>query len=308
MGRTTRPGAASRIDLHTHSARSDGLLPPAELYRQMALAGRRLVALSDHDTLEGVRELRTLGVGGEDALMAEPPGPRLIAAVEINSVTDDPTLWEGELHILGFGMDEADPAFEAALERQRAGRTVRVAEMLVRLRHLGMPVDEDLAAIVAETDPTSIGRPHVARAMVQAGYATDVEDAFARVLGRGGPGYVPRRGLDPRSAIDAIRAARGLAVLAHFREAVERRFLIDRLVRWGLGGLEVHYAGHGRPFTTKEVEALAVFAGSRRLVATGGSDYHGDEMPYPEATTDLRVPDAVEEAFLAALDGARAGR
>ena len=271
----------------------------------MAAAGRTLIALSDHDTLAGVRELRAAGLGGGSAPGADPTGPRLIGAVEINSVTDDPTLWEGELHILGFGMDEADAGFEAALGRQRAGRTVRIAEMLVRLRHLGMRVDEAFAAVVAGADPTSIGRPHVARAMIKAGYATSVEDAFARVLGRGQPGYVPRQGLGPRTAIEAIRAAGGLAVLAHLREAVERQDLIERLVRWGLGGLEVHYFGSGRPFTTVQVRAMADFASRRGLVATGGSDYHGDEMPYSESTVDLRVPDAVEGAFLDALETAR---
>jgi 3',5'-nucleoside bisphosphate phosphatase len=274
----------------------------------MALAGRGLVALSDHDTLDGVRELRAAGVGEMDVPRADPPGPRLIGAVEINSVTEDSTLWEGELHILGFGMDESDPAFEAALERQRSGRTVRIAEMLMRLRRLGMPVDSAFAEIVAGADPTSVGRPHVARAMILAGYATSVEDAFARFLGRGQAGYVPRQGLGPRAAIDAIRAAGGLAVLAHFREALERVFLVERLAHWGLGGLEVYYAGHGWPFSPAEVEAMAAFAEARRLVATGGSDYHGDEMPYAEATVALRVPDAVEEAFMTAIDAARGGR
>jgi len=274
----------------------------------MALAGRRLVALSDHDTLEGVRELRAAGLGAVDAPTSDPPGPRLIGAVEINSVTDDPTLWEGELHILGFGMDENDAAFEAALERQRTGRTVRVAEMLLRLRRLGMPVDAAFAEVVADADPTSVGRPHVARAMVVAGYASSVDDAFVRVLARGQPGYVPRQGLGPRAAIDAIRAAGGLAVLAHFREALERPALIERLAHWGLGGLEVHYGGPGRPFTPTQVEAMADFAEARRLVATGGSDYHGDEMPYLEATGGLAVLDAVEPPFLAALEAARGSR
>lgn len=305
MEQGTRP---SRIDLHTHSTRSDGVLPPAELYRQMTIAGRRLVALTDHDTLAGVRELRAAGSGAPDSPSGESSGPRLIGAVEINSLTDDPTLWEGELHILGFGMDEGDAAFESALERQRAGRTVRVAEMVDRLRQLGMPIDEAFAAIVADADPTSVGRPHVARAMIAAGHATSVDDAFARVLARGQPGYVPRRGLGARAAIEAIRAAGGLAVLAHFREAIERRFLVERLVHWGLGGLEVYYSGHGRPFTAAEVKAMTAFAEARRLVATGGSDYHGDEMPYPEATVELSVPDTVEAAFLAALDRARADR
>ncbi|MFI5292433.1 MAG: PHP domain-containing protein [Candidatus Limnocylindrales bacterium] len=281
------------------------MLPPLELIRQMTIAGRRLVALTDHDTLVGVREIRAIAdaATGSDAVALQ-----LVAGVEINSVTDDPTLWEGELHILGFGMDEGDAAFEAALERQRAGRTTRISAMLERLRRLGIPVDAEFAQVVAGADPSSIGRPHVARAMVVAGHAASVDDAFRDVLARGQPGYVPRQGLGPREAIDAIRAAGGLPVLAHFRETLKRPLLIDKLVRWGLGGLEVHYGGHGRPFSPELVAAIERFAAERGLVATGGSDYHGDEMAYPEATAALRVPDAVGPPFLAALAAARAGR
>jgi len=274
----------------------------------MAAAGRSLVALSDHDTLDGVRELRAAGLGSPEMPARDPPGPRLVGGVEINSVTNDPTHWEGELHILGFGMDETDVAFEAALERQRSGRTIRIAEMLIRLRHLGMPVDAAFAEVVAGADPMSIGRPHVGRAMVLAGHATSVDDAFGRFLGKGQPAYIPRQGLGPRAAIEAIRAAGGLAVLAHFREALERPYLIERLAHWGLGGLEVYYGGPGRPFSASQIKAMAAFADSRRLVATGGSDYHGDEMPYREATGALDVPDHVAATFLAALDEARADR
>lgn len=269
------------------------------------------MALTDHDTLTGVRELRAAGIG-DDAPTDDARGgvgnPRLVAGVEINSVAGDASLWEGELHILGFGLAEDDAAFEATLERQRAGRQVRIAEMLVRLRQLGLPVDDEFASVVADLEPTSIGRPHVARALIQAGLASSIDDAFERLLGRDRPAYVPRQGLGPREAIDAIRRAGGLPVLAHFREAVERVELVDRLIGWGLGGLEVFYGGHGRPFTPDQVSALASFAASRGIVATGGSDYHGAEMAYAEATADLRVPDAIETPFLEALAEARAGR
>lgn len=267
----------------------------------MAAAGLRLVALTDHDALEGVRELRSGGVRAA----ATDAGPGLIAGVEINAVDDGDDAWEGELHILGYGMDPDDEAFEATLARQRAGREIRVRETLDRLRRLGMPVDDAFATVVAAADPASLGRPHVARALIATGHAASVEDAFARILGRGCRAYVPRRGLDPRQAITAIRAAGGLAVLAHYREAPERVALVDRLIGWGLGGLEVHYGGMGRPYTAEETAALAAIARDRGLVATGGSDYHGDTMSYAEAIARTVVPDEVEEPFLAALEAAR---
>ena len=293
----------SRIDLHTHSSRSDGVVTPANLYRQMSDAGMRLVALTDHDTLDGYRELRATGAGSD----AGAGGPALIAGIEINAINDEEA-WEGELHILGFGMIDDDPVFEAALARQRVGREMRVRVTLDRLRALEMPVDDAFAEIVAGAGPTSLGRPHVARALGMAGHATSVDDAFTRILGRGQPAYVPRLGLGPRDAIEAIRAAGGLPVLAHFREAPERGELIDRLIGWGLGGLEVYYAGMGRPFAAAEVAALAIFAQERGLIATGGTDYHGDTMTYGEAVADLSIPAALEAAFLAALEAARGAR
>lgn len=293
---------SARLDLHTHSSRSDGVVPPAALYAQMAEAGMRLVALTDHDTLDGYRELRADGAGPQPG-----PLPALVAGVEINAISGEDT-WEGELHVLGFGMADDDADFEMVLTRQRAGRTARIQETLDRLRALDMPVDEAFAELVAGAEPTSLGRPHVARALGVTGHVTSVDDAFARLLGRGRPAYVPRRGLGPREAIEAIRSAGGLPVLAHFREAIERPELVDRLVGWGLGGLEIYYAGLGRPFSADEVMSLAAFARERGLVATGGTDYHGDTMPYAEAVTGLSVPAAVEEAFGSALEAARAER
>jgi hypothetical protein len=267
----------------------------------MTESGMALVALTDHDTLDGYRELYAAGA----ATTGE--GPALIAGVEINAIGEDDT-WEGELHILGFGMVDDDPTLEVALTLQRIGREARVRATLDRLRELQMPVDGAFAEVVAGAEPASLGRPHVARALVLADHAASVEDAFARLLGRGQAAYVPRLGLGPREVIEAIRAAGGMAVLAHFREAPERSELVDQLTDWGLGGLEVHYGGTGRPIAPAEVEALAAFAQRRGLVATGGSDYHGDTMSYAEAVEGLSVPDAIEGPFLAALEAARGAR
>ena len=209
-GRVEPPGP-STIDLHTHTTRSDGVVAPATLVESAAAVGVRLLALTDHDTLAGYREVIAAG--------AVPAGLTLIPGVEINAiVTRDLGLWEGELHILGFGMDPDDEAFEATLAAQRRRRRERFEKTVAQLRDLDLSIDDHILD-VSGSDDDALGRPTVARALIAAGYATTVEDAFRRLLGWGMPGYVPRSGLGPVEAIEAIRAAGGLPALAHFSEA-----------------------------------------------------------------------------------------
>ncbi|HEY8817214.1 MAG TPA: PHP domain-containing protein, partial [Candidatus Limnocylindrales bacterium] len=231
-GRVEPPGP-STIDLHTHTTRSDGVVPPARLVHEAYDAGVRLLALTDHDTLAGYREVVVAG--------AVPSGLTLVPGVEINAiVTRDLGLWEGELHILGFGMDPGDAMFEAALAAQRARRRERFERTVARLRELDLSIDARVADL-ADSGDDALGRPIVARALIAAGHATSVEDAFSRLLAWGKPGYVPRTGLGPLEAIDAIRAAGGLPALAHFAEAPARTDLVRELADAGLGGLEVYY-------------------------------------------------------------------
>lgn len=279
-GRVEPPGP-STIDLHTHTTRSDGVLEPAALIRAAADVGVRLFALTDHDTLAGYRAV----VDTE----AVPAGLTLVPGVEINAiVTRDLGLWEGELHVLGFGMDAADDAFEEVLAAQRARRRERFVQTVALLRELGLSIDAQLAAITDSTD-SALGRPTVARALMAAGHARSVEDAFNRLLGWGKPAYVPRTGLGPIDAIDAIRAADGLPVLAHFGEAPERVDIVRELADAGLGGLEVYY----RSFDVATVAGVGEVARTLGLVPTGGSDYHGDTGSYAEAHAALWVPPEV---------------
>jgi predicted metal-dependent phosphoesterase TrpH len=283
------PPGPSTIDLHAHSIRSDGVLTPEALIRGVAAAGVRLFSLTDHDTLAGYRDLI--------AADAIPSGLTLIPGVEINAlVTRDLGLWEGELHILGFGMDPGDEAFEAALAGQRASRRSRFDRTVALLREIGLPIDAQVAGL--ETgDDDALGRPTIARALIAAGFATSVEDAFSRIIGHGGPGYVRREGLGPEEAIAVIRAAGGRPVLAHFREATMRPEVVRELVEAGLGGLEVYY----RSFDQPTVEAMAWVARAHGLVMTGGSDYHGDLGPYVDSHARLWVPPEIGRDFLAAL-------
>jgi len=275
------PPSPSTIDLHTHTTRSDGVLEPAALLQAAAAVGVRLFALTDHDTLAGYREV----VADE----AVPKGMTLVPGVEINAiVTRDLGLWEGELHVLGFGMDPADDAFEDTLAGQRARRRERFARTVELLNELGLSIDAQLADITDSTD-SALGRPTVARALMAAGHARSVEDAFSRLLAWGKPAYVPRTGLGPIGAIEAILAADGLPVLAHFGEAPARVDVVRELADAGLGGLEVYY----RSFDVATVAAVGEVARKLDLVPTGGSDYHGDTGSYAEAHAALWVPPEV---------------
>jgi predicted metal-dependent phosphoesterase TrpH len=284
------PPAPSTIDLHTHTTRSDGLVSPADLVQSAFVAGVRLLAITDHDNLAGYREVATA--------RAVPAGLTLLPGVEINAIVPrDLGLWEGELHVLGFGMDPDDEAFEAALEAQRSRRRERFERMVVRLRELDMPIDDQLADR-SPADADSLGRPTVARAMIEAGYVQSVDDAFDRYLSWGKPAYVARTGLDPIGAIRAIRSAGGLPVLAHFSESPARVPVLRELVEAGLGGLEVYY----RSFDAPTVFAVGEVANALDLVATGGTDYHGDFGPYAESHAMLWVPPEVGPRVQAAIE------
>jgi 3',5'-nucleoside bisphosphate phosphatase len=286
----TDASGVSTVDLHTHTLRSDGVLQPVELVRSAAAAGVTTLSITDHDTLAAYREL-ILG-------RAMPAPIELIPGVEINALAKGISLADGELHILGFGMDHADEAFEAALARQRAARKVRFERTVAVLREVGMPIDAHLGHVDLTRDD-ALGRPTIARALIAGGYATSVEDAFRRLIGWGGPGYVQREGMGPREAIEAIQAAGGVPVLAHFSEAPSQIPLLRELKEIGLAGLEVYYIS----FERDTVELVGAVARQLGLLATGGSDYHGDTSTYAEAHAALHVPDSVGERLHKALAG-----
>jgi 3',5'-nucleoside bisphosphate phosphatase len=292
-GSATAPASA---DVHAHTLRSDGVLEPAELVRQAAEAGVRLFAIADHDNLAAFRELTAPGA------RPLPDGLDLVPAVEINAVTRglDLELLEGEIHVLGIGVDPDDVAFEAALAAQRGARRIRFLATVDRLREIGLPVDAEVERLDLSRDD-ALGRPTLARALMAAGHADSVEGAFLSVLGHGRPGYVPRTGLGPVDAIRAIRAAGGLASLAHFAEAPSQLPLLRELVGEGLNGLETHH----RSFDAAARADVGAVARRLALVETGGTDYHGDLGPYAEAHAELVMPEALVAGLRAAIDPAR---
>ena len=179
---------------------------------------------------------------------------------------------------------------------QRTARRSRFSAAVDRLRSIGMPVDEHLPPGVLESDD-ALGRPTLARALVAAGHADSVEDAFRRLLGTGLPGYVPRTGMNAVEAIRAIRRAGGLASIAHFAEAPAHLGLVRELVGHGLDGLETHH----RSFEAETRAAMAGVARLLGLVETGGTDYHGDTGSYAEDHARLVMPDELVGSLRAAL-------
>ncbi len=243
-----------RVDLHTHSTASDGLLPPAELVQRAQAAGVTVLALTDHDTTAGVPAARAAGV----AL-----GIEVIAGVEIN--TDLP---KGDAHVLGYFVHDADPTFQAQLAARQAERAARGQRMVAQLQAVGVPITWEMVRAHADG---AVGRPHVAAALIDLGLVSSVQEAFDRYLNRGMPGYVPRAPFTPAQAIALIRSGGGVASLAHPKDILNLESLLAELVPAGLTGLEVYYG----PYATATVGQLRALADRFGLIPTGGSDYHG---------------------------------
>ena len=247
-------------DLHLHSTASDGSDPPAAVVRRAAEHGFTAIALADHDTMDGVPEA---------AAEAERIGIELIPAVEYSTLDG-----EREIHLLGYGLDANDPALRAELSRLRAGRFDRARGMVEKLNELGVKIEWSRVQELAGDE--NVGRPHIARAMQEAGYIREIKDAFTEeYIASNGRAYVERVKISPEEAIAQVRAAGGIAVLAHpgrFRgdDTVEDD-VIERYVAAGLQGIEVFYSRHSEAMTAHYFG----LAGRLGLLVTGGSDDHG---------------------------------
>src|SRR5688572_15135700 len=250
------------FDLHCHSTRSDGLLPPAALVRRAAERGVRALALTDHDDTSGLADARA---------HADAAGIRFVNGVEI-SVT-----WSGRtLHIVGLNIDPENAALATGLEAIRAGRHARAHQIASALAGAG--IFGTLAGAQSYvTNPELVGRTHFARFLVEQGHARDVQSVFRRYLTPGNPGYVAHQWAALQEAVCWIRASGGLAVLAHpGRYGLgpnERDALLAEFVAVGGAGVEVVTGSHG-------VEEYSVWAGHARrhgLLASAGSDFHGPD-------------------------------
>ena len=246
----------SKVDLHIHSTASDGRFSPAEVVRKAAKAGLTVIALADHDSINGIAP----------ALEAAKafPGLKVIPSVEIN--TDVP---KGEAHILGYFLDYTDPELLATLKRQRSSRENRAQEMIAKLSNLGLLIKWERVKEIAGTG--SIGRPHIAQAMLEKGYITSIKEAFDKYIGWGKPAYVQQKKLTPAGAVELILRANGLPVLAHPTTVENPEALIIELKAQGLVGIEAYYGS----YTAEEIGKLISLAKKYGLIVTGGSDYHG---------------------------------
>ncbi|MFF5450126.1 PHP domain-containing protein [Streptomyces sp. NPDC012950] len=264
-----------RIDLHTHSTASDGTDSPAELVRNAAAAGLDVVALTDHDTTRGHAE----------AIAALPEGLTLVTGAELSCRVDGIGL-----HLLAYLFDPEEPALLAERELVRDDRVPRARAMVGKLRDLGVPVTWEQVARIAGDG--SVGRPHVAEALVELGVVPDVSGAFTpEWLADGGRAHVGKHELDPVEAIHLVKAAGGVTVFAHplavKRGQVLPEAAIARLAEAGLDGIEVDHMDHDEA-TRARLRGLAKELG---LLTTGSSDYHGSRKTcrLGEYTTDPEI-------------------
>jgi predicted metal-dependent phosphoesterase TrpH len=274
----------SRVDLHIHSTASDGKFTPAEVIGEAAEKGLSYIALADHDTVDGI-------AAAKKAAKAF-PGLTVIPAIEIS--TDIP---QGEVHILGYFIDYTDAELLARLEEFKNSRRRRAEQMVAKLANLGMPVE--WRRVLELAGGSTIGRPHIAQAMLEKDYVPSFKDAFDEYLGHGKPAYVEREKMLPAEAVGIIVKAKGLAVLAHPLTTEDPEGLIVELKPAGLVGLEAYYNG----YSNEEVEDLLALAQKHGLIATGGSDFHGIEPEEETSIGGANVPlEAVERLIALAKE------
>ena len=255
------------VDLHTHSTASDGSRAPADVIREAKRIGLAALALTDHDTIDGIAEATAMG--------AE-LGVRVIPGIELSAVEGD-----SETHILGLHLSDMR-ALEFELVGLRDMRRARAARIVQRLNDLGVRIE--LTAVLEQAAGGAVGRPHVARAMIAEGWAVDFRDAFDRYLGNGRPAYVSKDRLAAVDAIALIHRAGGLAVLAHPSHTGTRE-RIETFVNQGIDGVEVRHPSHSADDTARLMALVDHFS----LVPSGGSDWHG-AAEGPRTLGMMRVP------------------
>ncbi len=268
------------IDLHSHSTASDGSLTPAELVALARDSGLAVLGLTDHDTVDGIAAAQAA---------AAQHGLRLVPGLEFSAEYEP-----GTMHLLAYGIDPVAPALTQKLASLRGDRGSRSARIVARLCELGMPLT--IEEVQAAAGGGSIGRPHVARAMIARGYVASTDEAFAQWLNQGRPGFVPQERIAPAEAIALTLQAGGVPVLAHpYQLKPTSSEHLEQIVRGlcdvGLQGIEVHYSRH-RPEQMAEYAGLAQKYG---LLVTGGSDFHGASKPdirLGTGTGSLSVPEA----------------
>ncbi|MFN8634531.1 MAG: PHP domain-containing protein [Chloroflexota bacterium] len=277
--------STDKIDLHLHTNKSDGRLTPTELVRLVHQGGVRRMALTDHDTTAGVDEAIEEG---------KRRGVEVIPGVELG--TDGRS---GDMHMLGLFLDYHDQQFQETMARFREGRIARVHKIVSNLAEVGVNISVDRVFEIA--GEASVGRPHVAQALLEAGYVTAMPEAFEKWLAYGGPGDVPRDKLSPEEAIEMIHRVGGLAVVAHPYEGKNVLDQLPGLAEAGLDGVETYYQSYG-PDRVTELLALGSKLG---LLPTGGSDFHGFPLAGHEQVVNYPGSVEIPPSVLDALEARR---
>jgi predicted metal-dependent phosphoesterase TrpH len=272
-----------KADLHLHTTASDGRLSPAEMVELAASIGLNVIAITDHDTIDGVAPALEAGIAH--------PELTIIPGVEIS--TDVP---HGEVHVLGYFIDYADEKFIHELQAMRDSRKNRALKMIEKLGDMGMKVSWQRVQELA--DGGSIGRPHVAQTMVEEGHVTSFREAFDNYIGRNGPAYVEREKMLPSEAVGLIVSARGLPVLAHPADIANLDELLVDLKKAGLIGIETYYNNYS-PDTITSIEKTAR---QHELIMTGGSDYHAFGDGIETKIGDISLPDREINKLFALAD------
>ena len=281
-----------RIDLHSHTTASDGSLIPEELVRLAKQQGVATLAVTDHDTVAGLS--RAVAEGRQ-------AGVDIIPGIEISCLYG-----ETELHILGYFINPDDPLLNPALTRYLASREERNPRIVQRLQELGC--DLTYAEVKKAAGVATVGRPHIAQALVRRGYVNSVSEAFDRYLADDAPAYIPRLLPSPAEAIGLIRQISGIPVLAHpaytsrLKEPFEQ--VCETLKGLGLLGIEAIYSSHSR----QQTDRYRSISNNQGLLVTGGSDFHGEAKPNLLVGTgygNLIVPSDLLEPMRALAAGGR---
>jgi predicted metal-dependent phosphoesterase TrpH len=265
-----------RVDLHVHTTASDGQYSPSEIVQMALKIGLTVVAITDHDTTEGVAEAIEAARG---------TSLEVISGVEIS--TD---VARSEVHILGYFVKHQDQELCDVLARFRVSRLERAHRMIDKLAQIGMPLEWEYVRELAHGE--SIGRPHIAQAMLKRQYVSSIDEAFRLYIGRYRTAYVDRHKLSPVAAIQTILAAGGLPVLAH---PLHVGHLVPELAGKGLIGLEAYYTG----YTPDDTGFLLDLAAQYGLVVTGGSDFHGREVQERHELGGVSIPETVVKGLRA---------
>lgn len=268
-------------DFHTHSTASDGTLTPAELIHESAQRGLSFVALTDHDTTAGVEAAKTAGLRF---------GVKVIPGIEFSAETE-----RGELHILGLGIDPANARLQTRISELRRSRLQRSEQMLERLADLGVSLNRSVIERANADDST--GRPHIARALVEAGVVETVGEAFERYLATGRPAFVGKALIPPTEAIVLILEAGGIAAMAHPFSVPDLPSILPCLISNGLTGLECYYG----EYDDVQRQQLVLMAQEYDLLPTGGSDYHGPDFREGRELGSVTMPEAVVVVLLSRL-------